>query len=80
MTPRESIMQIIANAWDEEVSKSLMSDISKCSGKVDNVVCPERSECWRYRAPATPHWQSYLILEVLPSPPCPHKLPITAQK
>jgi hypothetical protein len=33
-----------------------MTDISKCSGD----KCPLKETCYRYTAPASPHWQSYI--------------------
>jgi len=33
-----------------------MSDISKCDG----AGCPQKEKCWRYLAPTSPHWQSYI--------------------
>lgn len=32
-----------------------MSDISKCKGR----GCPSADTCWRFLAPASPHWQAY---------------------
>lgn len=36
-----------------------MSDITKCTGEKAGGVCPIRNACWRYKAPANPHRQSF---------------------
>jgi hypothetical protein len=38
-----------------------MSDISKCKGEQATIVCPKRSQCHRYTAPANEHRQSYFM-------------------
>ena len=66
MTPRESIMQIIANAWDEEVSGGPMSDIGKCRGVIELKMCPRRNECRRFTEPSRSYWQAWIS----PKEPC----------
>mgnify|MGYP006921415893 CR=1 FL=1 len=37
-----------------------MADITKCTGRNGKVVCPKKETCWRFLAPDTPQWQSYM--------------------
>lgn len=43
-----------------EADRRRMTDISKCPG----TDCDRRESCWRYTAPAKPHWQSYFFPSV----------------
>ncbi len=42
-----------------------MSDIAKCNGH----ACDKRTTCYRFTAPANPHWQAYLT-PLNPGPEC----------
>ena len=40
-----------------------MPDISMCKGvNNDNVICPKREDCYRYKATPSEHWQSYFTV------------------
>lgn len=38
-----------------------MTDISKCRGELDGVVCPLRERCVRWTAIPDAHWQSMVM-------------------
>lgn len=37
-----------------------MPDITMCTGRNIEGVCPIREQCYRYTAVPNPHWQSYM--------------------
>jgi hypothetical protein len=40
-----------------------MSDITKCKGETDNVICRKREWCLRYTIPGSEMYQSYFKLD-----------------
>jgi len=36
-----------------------MTDISKCEGIINEAICAERNDCWRYLAPISLNWQTW---------------------
>ena len=38
-----------------------MTDITKCLGEVDGIICPYKDQCYRFTAKADELYQSYFM-------------------
>lgn len=56
-----------------------MHDIAKCPGECNGIACSVRETCWRYVAPSSSDWQTW----ILPMPMgdnCEHYWPVQVKK
>ncbi len=47
-----------------QLGGKIMTDISKCIGEKDKIVCPLREKCYRFTSPADQYWQSWIEPEL----------------